>query len=202
MTVTASIHVSESLQTLIDCRLDTIDRMLLGRLPRSERVEIVREVESQIFELLGERNSGELTREDVLAVLARLDPPEAYLPDEASREPLPRRGAATALPRQPLRERDPWTGRASGILGITSFVMLLMLYPLALLLSGLFDGNSPLILIVWLGVVLVAFIGSIIGLVFAGKARLKDGWSVAGLVTSLITLLLALAAGVVGLFEL
>ena len=45
MTVTASIHVSESLQTLIDCRLDTIDRMLLGRLPRSERMEIVREVE-------------------------------------------------------------------------------------------------------------------------------------------------------------
>jgi hypothetical protein len=61
--------------------------MLLGRLPRSERVEIVREVESQIFELLGERNSDELTREDVLAVLARLDPPEAYLPDEARSEP-------------------------------------------------------------------------------------------------------------------
>ncbi len=115
MTVIASIHVSESLQTLIDCRLDTIDRMLLGRLPRSERVEIVREVESQIFDLLGERNSDELTREDVLAVLARLDPPEAYLPDEARSEPLPRRGAATALPRQPLRERDPWTGRVSGI---------------------------------------------------------------------------------------
>jgi hypothetical protein len=87
MTVTASIHVSESLQTLIDCRLDTIDRILLGRLPRSERVEIAREVESQIFELLGERNSDELTREDVLAVLARLDPPEAYLPDEARSEP-------------------------------------------------------------------------------------------------------------------
>jgi len=46
MTVIASIHVSESLQPLIDCRLVTIDRMLLGPLPLSERVEIVREVES------------------------------------------------------------------------------------------------------------------------------------------------------------
>src|SRR5271166_1244843 len=112
MTVTASIHVSESLQSLIDCRLDTIDRMLLGRLPRSARVEIVREVESQIFELLGARNNDELTREDVLAVLGRLDPPEAYLPDEPRTELLPRREAATALPRQPLRARNTWTGKA------------------------------------------------------------------------------------------
>ncbi len=202
MTVIASIHVSESLQELIDCRLDTIDRMLLGRLPRSERVEIVREVESQIFELLGERNSDELTREAVLAVLARLDPPEAYLPDEASSDPLPRRGAATALPRQPLRERDPWTGRVSGILGITMFVMLLMLYPLVILLSASSAFNWPYaaIMVVWFGVALLSFVGSIIGLVFACQARVKGGWAVAGLVTSIISLLLSLAAGVLGLF--
>src|SRR5271166_6591919 len=148
MTAIASIHVSESLQALIDCRLDTIDRMLLGRLPRSERVEIVREVESQIFELLGERNSDELTREDVLAVLGRLDPPEAYLPDEASGDPLPRRGTAIALPRQPLRERNPWTGRVSGILGITMFVMLLMLYPLVILLSASFNWPYAAVMVV------------------------------------------------------
>src|SRR5271166_291856 len=124
MTAIASIHVSESLQALIDCRLDTIDRMLLGRLPRSERVEIVREVESQIFELLGERNRDELTREDVLRVLGRLDPPEAYLPDESSSETVPRRGIATALPRPLVPARAPWTGKASGILGITMLVML------------------------------------------------------------------------------
>ena len=50
-----SIQIPESLQALIDSRLDTIDRMLLGRLPRGERLEVVREVESQIFELLQER---------------------------------------------------------------------------------------------------------------------------------------------------
>ena len=80
----ATTQVTESLQTLIDSRLDTIDRMLLGRLPRSERLEVVREVEGQIHELLGERGSDDLTREDVLAVLARLDPPEAYLPEGES----------------------------------------------------------------------------------------------------------------------
>ncbi len=202
MTVTASIHVSESLQTLIDCRLDTIDRMLLGRLPRSERVEIVREVESQIFELLGERHSEELTREDVLRVLGTLDPPEAYLPDETSCESSPRRGVPSTLPRQPLRARNPLHGRVSGILGITAFVMLLMLYPLVLLVSGLFSGNTAVVLIVWFGIVLVAFVGSIIGLVFAAKARLKDGWAVTGLVTSIISLLLSLAASVLGLLEL
>src|SRR5271166_2166973 len=85
-----SVRIPESLQTLIDSRLDTIDRMLLGRLPRSERLEIVREVESQIFELLQERGADEPTREDVLAVLARLDPPEAYLPEELEREPVAR----------------------------------------------------------------------------------------------------------------
>ncbi len=174
--------------------------MLLGRLPRSERVEIVREVESQIFELLGERNSDELTREDVLAVLGRLDPPEAYLPDEAGSEPLPRRGVATALPRQPLRERDPWAGRVSGILGITMFVMLLMLYPLLIVLSGEFNGSGAAVMVVWFGVALVTFVGSIIGLVFAVQARVRGGWAVAGLVTSIISLLLSLAAGVLGLF--
>ena len=47
MTV-ATTQVSESLQSLIDSRLDTIDRMLLSRLSRQDRLAIVREVESQI----------------------------------------------------------------------------------------------------------------------------------------------------------
>ena len=80
MTV-ATAPISDSLQTLVDSRLDTIDRMLLGRVSRQDRLAIVREVESQIHELLYDRGSDELTREDVLAVLARLDPPEAYIPD-------------------------------------------------------------------------------------------------------------------------
>ena len=82
------IYLSESLQSLIDSRLDTIERMLLGRVARAERMAIVREVESQIHELLGERETDEPSREDVLAVLARLDPPEAYLPEEGGADRL------------------------------------------------------------------------------------------------------------------
>lgn len=85
MTV-ATAQISESLQTLIDSRLDTIDRMLLGRLSRQERLAIVTEVESQIHELLHANDADELTREGVLAVLARLDPPEAFIPDEIDGE--------------------------------------------------------------------------------------------------------------------
>ena len=44
MATITSVRVPDTLQTLIDSRLDTIDRMLVGRLPRSERLEIVREV--------------------------------------------------------------------------------------------------------------------------------------------------------------
>jgi len=88
MTVTTA-QISDSLQTLIDSRLDTIERMLLGRIPRQDRLAIVREVESQIHELLQANDSEELTREDVLAVLARLDPPEAYIPEESESERVP-----------------------------------------------------------------------------------------------------------------
>ena len=124
MTTITSVQVPELLQALIDSRLDTIDRMLLGRLPRAERLEMVREVESQIFELLQERCSDEPTREDVLAVLARLDPPEAYLPEELEREaashPRPRSVARApgSVPgpagRRSQAPGRPWPAASSG----------------------------------------------------------------------------------------
>ena len=138
MTTITSVRIPELLQTLIDSRLDTIDRMLLGRLPRSERLEIVREVESQIFELLQERGSDEPTREDVLAVLARLDPPEAYLPEELGSEPAtrPRPMVGHVRPAQPQvqpagRARRQ-TALASGILGIATIVLLILIFPLVI----------------------------------------------------------------------
>src|SRR6516165_7522594 len=99
-----TMQLSESLQALVDARLDTIDRMLLGRTTRSDRLAIVREVESQLFELLHEQGRDELTREDVLAVLSRIDPPEAYLPDEEDPQ-TPRREARRAALNEPLSAR-------------------------------------------------------------------------------------------------
>src|ERR1700733_7056428 len=104
MTITTT-QLSESLQNLIDARLDTIDRMLLGRVPRADRTAIVREVEGQIYDLLQERDLESLDRDDVLAVLARLDPPEAYLPEESTCEPNPTvRSVAAPRTIHPARE--------------------------------------------------------------------------------------------------
>jgi hypothetical protein len=185
---------------LIDSRLDTIDRILMGRLPRAERVDIVREVESQIFELLGQRHNDELDREDVLTVLRRLDPPEAYLPDESGSEPSPRRGVTSTRAGELRRGSNAWIGMASGIIGIIMCIILVMLFPAIELLSAL--GLSSGFFVIWFGFTLVSFVGGIIGVVFAGKAGVKGGWAVAGLVTNIIALLLSLVAGAFGLLEL
>ena len=194
MTTMTSIQISESMQALIDIRLDTIDRMLLGRLPRGERLEIVREVESQIFELLQEQESraagDELTREDVLAVLGRLDPPEAYLPENLGGEPT-----LTTRPR-PLHatpRRVPDVTRtaarsgigialASGVLGIVSLMLVLATYPLMILLVNLFPGSGSGLMVVWFLCTGLAFVGSTLAIVLAAYSRLKGVWAVAGLV--------------------
>lgn len=69
------------LQSLIDIRLDTIDRILLGRIPRPDRITIVEEVSNQIEEMLARKEKDQPEKEDILEVLGRLDPPEAYLPE-------------------------------------------------------------------------------------------------------------------------
>jgi len=88
--------LSPALRALIDERLDGIDRVLRhARTPRPERLEILDSVENQILEMLAKRTAEEPTRRDLLAVLAELDPPEAYAFGEETRtrtpdvEPLP-----------------------------------------------------------------------------------------------------------------
>src|SRR5439155_10515731 len=94
---------------------------------RKDRLAIVREVESQIHELLQERDSEELTREDVLAVLARLDPPEAYIPDETTDMPASVRAANRSAVSQPALRGDPRVGRVSGMLGVAALAFMSLL---------------------------------------------------------------------------
>ena len=78
--------LSPALRALIDERLDGIDRVLRhARTPRPERLEILDSVENQILEMLAKRTADEPTRRDLLAVLAELDPPEAYAFGDADR---------------------------------------------------------------------------------------------------------------------
>ena len=186
MTV-ATAQISESLQTLIDSRLDTIDRMLLGRLSRQDRLAIVREVESQIHELIQERNSDELTREDVLAVLARLDPPEAYLPEDSESTIGLTRRATPSRPTPTIPQRSRKTGRVSGILGMVALALVLM-SPLALLTAE-FIGSVSLALLLLAGTTAITFMVSILGLVLGIYGHKGGAWAVVGIVLAALSLL-------------
>jgi hypothetical protein len=200
MTTIAPTHIPASIQPLIDSRLDTIDRMLLGRLPRAERLEIVREVESQIFELLAERTGDEPSREDILAVLGRLDPPEAYLPDELQDHAAPRRDAAYPRPAA-ARNADTSSppASASAVISLAVLLILLILFPLTIGLANFVPGNAPVILTFWYGLTLIAFSGSVTAIVLAAKARLRGSWAVAGLVLGIFALLGTLAFAILGM---
>lgn len=82
--MSAAKSLSNDLQAIVDNRLDAIDQNLLrAGLPRHQRRSIVEEVENQILEMLMRLEVDQWTRQDVLAVLAKLDPPEAYVPEDA-----------------------------------------------------------------------------------------------------------------------
>ena len=164
----AAVHLSDSVQALIDSRLDTIDRMLLGRLSRQDRLAIVREVESQIFELLQEREHEDLGRDDVLAVLGRLDPPEAYLPDEAGRACV--RSHANPRRRSNRQAESRRLGRAqSGMIGLSALSVLL-LFPIGYLAAASLN-SEVLALFLCGGFVLIMFACSVVGLTLGIYAR-------------------------------
>jgi hypothetical protein len=192
----ATAQISESLQTLIDSRLDTIDRMLLGRLSRQERLAIVTEVESQIHELLHASDADELTREDVLAVLARLDPPEAYISDEVDGERVSQRRTRPTRAYQAVPTADK-VGRASGILGVLALALMLLL-PLEYLL-GYAVHSELAVEIPLIGTLLLMLIGAILGLAFGIIARKSGPSAVVGIVTSSLSLFLTLTIVIIGI---
>jgi hypothetical protein len=188
MTV-ATAQISESVQALIDSRLDTIDRMLLGRLSRPDRLAIVREVESQIHELLQERGSDELTREDVLAVLTRLDPPEAYLPDETGTVAASARVTSTSRSTVAVPRSDQRTGRASGILGLAALAVV-VIYPALFMIPLLLQ--SQFLAWTFCGVTLaLAFPAGILGLVLGIYSHKSGASAVVGIAAGALALLLS-----------
>jgi len=109
------------LQQMVDERLDTIDRVLLmAGVARDERRTTVAEVESQIHEMLSQRAPTDPQRADVLAVLARLDPPEAYVPEEGMAG-VARLSAARPLPGPAWQPQSstmlPMGSAAAGMMG-------------------------------------------------------------------------------------
>jgi hypothetical protein len=193
MTTIAASPLTDALQTLVDARLDTIDRMLLGRVNRQDRLAIVREVESQIFDLLP-RHDGPIDRDDVLAVLARLDPPEAYLSDEDSPAEA-RAGRILTTPRAYSRPDEAQPARfelASGILGIVS--ILVITFAWLVVITEIGDETAAELM--FLGAVGLTFVTSILAIVFAAKVRLRGAWSLVGLVTGVLCLLASIGSGI------
>jgi hypothetical protein len=188
MTTAVATQLSESLQALVDSRLDTIDRLLMGRLPRQDRLAIVKEVEDQVFELLQERGAEELSREDVLAVLARLDPPEAYLPEEpVGLEQVPWRRPPRARPVRPARGGDPKVAKVSGILGLVAVACVLLLIPLVWLVA-LALGSEEVLFVLGGGTLGLTLIGGILAIVLAIYSRMGSAWAVVGVVTGALSL--------------
>ncbi|WP_165249748.1 hypothetical protein [Paludisphaera soli] len=186
-----------SARILIDARLDAIDRALLGRVSRAERLDVVGEVESRIDELLqGRVGSGrEASRDDVLAVLSRLDPPEAYLGDEAvepHRDPFA--GRPTSAPRVVAAERDGTSpiARASAILGgaaLASFAFLPIGYGVAV---GL--GSETFLFAVWGLVGLFMLLGGTVAVVLASFGGVERPASLVGLICGILAVVLVLAS--------
>jgi hypothetical protein len=193
----ATAQISESLQTLIDTRLDTIDRMLLGRVSRQERLAIVTEVESQIHERREASDAEDLTREDVLAVLARLDPPEAYIPDEIEGQRVSLHSTIPARERQSGPAASYKIGRAAAVLGVSALALLLLL-PVEYLISTALNSEFA-VEILFIGTLLLMFIAGVLGLAFGIIARKSGPSALVGIVTSSLALVLSVALVIVGI---
>ncbi|WP_337175846.1 hypothetical protein [Paludisphaera sp.] len=192
-------------RALIDARLDAIDRALLGRVSRAERLDVVGEVESRIDELLRERcgPGAEPSRDDVLAVLARLDPPEAYLGDEpASSPPILRepnvapRMSGAASPSAVL-ERRAWRSGIFGVLAISATAMAALCLALSLAAQSL-----SFFVVGFGGGTLIGLACGISAVALSAASRCRTGWGITGLVLGVISTLLTLLATIFFVAEL
>ena len=198
-TLTDPIAPTEALdpaaQVLIDTRLDTIDRMLVGQVPRADRLAIVREVEAQLYDHLADRTPDDTDRDAVLAALGRLDPPEAYLPDESTGSPRTMPISVTRRP--PLVTRPSGSpsasvsfellGKVGGILGLSSLVLLIPAALCFYLTISSEGGSAPLLGFV--GLLLLDIITSVLAIIFSSSARLRNPFAILGLTTGIISLL-------------
>lgn len=192
--MTTTVECAEAARLLIDCRLDTIDRMLLGRMSRQDRLAIVREVEIQIQELLDQRGRDEITREDVLEVLSRLDPPEAFLPEgDGEERPSPRvAGVARTRPTAALGTDKP--ARVAGWLGIAGLVIVVVGPALAIFLNQELQSVVPYIV----GGVFSVFSSMVLAalaIALGVYSRRQGAWAVVGIcsgVTTAVTLLIVI----------
>lgn len=187
---TMTVHaLPEAQQMLIDSRLETIERMLMGRVPRADRLAIIEEVELQIYELIGDRDPDLITAEDIVEILRQLDPPEAYLTNDdigvesrTTSQPMPRFELDAMHSVQPLHTG----GRMGGIMGICS-IGLIFAVPIIWMLFA-FTSQIVGLLIALALVALLGISAGITGLVMSIRNRRQGVLPILGIVTSSVAL--------------
>ena len=126
-----SSNVSQSVKRCIDDHLDAIDDVLRnGGLSRSERQNILDDVEAQVHEMLVDRAPGEPRFEDARAVLAEMDSPESYGDED--------RAAPTVAPEK--KEGQFASGRLALRLSVGSLLAALLLVGFTALLLTYYRG--------------------------------------------------------------
>jgi hypothetical protein len=213
MTMATTMELDKQLQALVDARLDTIDRMLLGQIPRSDRLSILREVESQIEELLAERDPASITRDDIIDILRQLDPPEAFVPEEIpdpANRPLQSFSGKRAFATD-VRQNQTQTlfsgktfsraGLISGILGLStffsSFILVIITYWIAVALECY--------VILMAGFCTIGFVGlgtSVCAIILGIMGRNQGIMPIVGMVTSALSIILCLVVPIFALMML
>jgi hypothetical protein len=159
-----------------DERLDSIDRALLGLLPRSERLTFVAQVETRLREL------AEVDGELGAALQPRTE--SGHCSDAVSRRPAPS-----------LSRRVSRLAVSSGIFGIVALVLLFAMPATYFLVAFLGEELDETILVSLLGIhVLAVAIGGMVSLAMGtaglislarNKGKLKGhGWAITGLCTA------------------
>jgi hypothetical protein len=164
----AALALPKPLRILVDSRLDAIERALLqGNTPRAERQSILEDIETQIVDMLSaEALDHEPTRADLLRVLARLDPPEAFTGEhiDSVREAWAGRGSV------PNPEARPTTKRGYATTGILACVggLTTMAVGLPLSVCTMFSPGSEVLILVLGGFLALTGIPALVlGIVYA-----------------------------------
>ena len=91
------------------------------------------------------------------------------------------------------------TALASGIVGMATIVLLILIFPLVIGLANTFNLGS-MALVVWYILTGIALISSITAIALAIRSRFQSNWAVTGLVLGIIDLLWSSGFLVLGMF--
>ncbi len=203
---------SEIRHPLIDCRLDLLDRLLSGLLPRELRLELVRGAEQEILARLAESDIRSPTDQQVLAVLRNCEPPEAILAavmaeNGASTLGNHSRESSAAICLMATRRPLLKTAKMSGAFGAASLVLLFAVpwvYLFAMVGASTFDETLSFVIfgtyLVLLSLTGLAATGTGLSALWQlrrrGGTHTGYGIATAGILVGCIPLLIAGLAGV------